>query len=277
MKRKIISAVIAVIGVFCIISGFSIKSNGSDIKSIVNSAVYVKDGAVLPENEGKTVIVAGTVVPVEDLTDPVTGMTFNTIKLNRKVEQYSESYNSENERYEWNWKAVNFKTDTCPYFTETLYAKTKLGDFQLSNELLNPIAVNLEITGYDVASVSEKGWNVFNHTSRSYLSKSHQLAGDGWFETYKNEFAPYYNNTRIYYSVVDSSKATDVTVIGVQKNGTIQKSAELDAIPTHNGILTKAQMADAIEDSNNSGAFAAWVLGAIALAIAAFLFLKKGR
>ena len=40
----------------------------------IRTAATIKDGKVIPENEGKLVVVSGTLKPAEQLQDPITGV-----------------------------------------------------------------------------------------------------------------------------------------------------------------------------------------------------------
>ena len=69
-KKSIIFIVIAII---LAIVGFS-STNTSKQTDVISKAVYVEDGKVLPENEGKIVIVPGKLEAVTPLVDEITGV-----------------------------------------------------------------------------------------------------------------------------------------------------------------------------------------------------------
>ena len=85
-KKGIIFIVIAVV---LAIAGFS-SMNTSNQTDAISKAVYVEDGKVLPENEGKIVIVPGKAEVTEPFVDTLTGVPIPHIKANRTVEIYEE-------------------------------------------------------------------------------------------------------------------------------------------------------------------------------------------
>lgn len=58
-KNKIIGIILIVIGLFCVFGAISVNSGAPETAKVISNAVYVSDGKVLPENEGKVVIVPG--------------------------------------------------------------------------------------------------------------------------------------------------------------------------------------------------------------------------
>ena len=51
----------------------------------IRTAATIKDGKVIPENEGKLVVVSGTLKPAEQLQDPITGVKLPGVTAKRTV------------------------------------------------------------------------------------------------------------------------------------------------------------------------------------------------
>ena len=61
MKKRIIGIILVIAALCTALLGVKAGGNASGNQEIIKDAVYVADGKVLPENEGKIVIVNGTV------------------------------------------------------------------------------------------------------------------------------------------------------------------------------------------------------------------------
>lgn len=86
--KKIISVILVITGIlFAALSlkaVFSIPQTDSQIRN----AITVTDGKVLSENEGKLVVVSGTLTADEPLADPLTGVKLPGVTAIRTVWTY---------------------------------------------------------------------------------------------------------------------------------------------------------------------------------------------
>ena len=164
-----------IIGVILIISGIlfaslAVKALMSTPQTYerIKAAATVKDGRVIPENEGKLVVVSGTLKPAEQLQDPITGVKLPGVTAKRTVWTYERDTNSDDETV-WDWKPENTDYSEKANFginaeilTSTMLAvPTLLGEFKVESELLNPLIRNTEFTQYDEESLKD-GWKVLS-------------------------------------------------------------------------------------------------------------------
>lgn len=243
-----------IIGIILIIGGLlfatlAIKALFSAPKAEeqIRSAVTIKDGRILPENEGKLVVVSGTLKPAEQLQDPITGVKLPGVTAKRTVWTYKQDTGSGDEKV-WDWRPentdysekANFGINAEILTSTMLAAPTLLGEFKVESELLNPLIRNTEFTQYDEQSLNA-GWNVLSggRESRYCVSKESWLpkkttgmyssAGDG--------------AQKISYGIVSPDDPLEYTIIGVQKGDTLIKSEDVDSVTTVKGIMTAEEFA----------------------------------
>ena len=243
-----------IIGVVLIIGGLlfaalAIKALFSAPKAEeqIRSAVTIKDGRILPENEGKLVVVSGTLKPAEQLQDPITGVKLPGVTAKRTVWTYERDTGSGDEQV-WDWhpentdysEKANFGINAEILTSTMLAAPTVLGEFKVESKLLNPLITNTEFTQYDEQSLNA-GWKVLSggKESRYCVSKESWLpkkttgmyssAGDG--------------AQKISYGIVSPDDPLEYTIIGVQKGDTLIKSEDVDSVTTVKGIMTAEEFA----------------------------------
>lgn len=243
-----------IIGVILIIGGLlfaalAVKALVSAPQSYekIRAAATIKDGRILPENEGKLVVVSGTLKPAEQLQDPITGVKLPGVTAKRTVWTYKQDTGSGDEKV-WDWRPentdysekANFGINAEILTSTMLAAPTVLGEFKVESELLNPLIRNTEFTQYDEESLKD-GWNVLSggRESRYCVSKENWLpkkttgmyssAGDG--------------AQKISYGIVSPDDPLEYTIIGVQKGDTLIKSEDVDSVTTVKGIMTAEEFA----------------------------------
>ena len=266
-----------IIGVILIIGGLLFASLA--VKALVSApqsyekiraAATIKDGKVIPENEGKLVVVSGTLKPAEPLQDPITGVKLPGVTAKRTVWTYERDTNSDDETV-WDWKPentdysekANFGINAEILTSTMLAAPTLLGEFKVEGKLLNPLIRNTEFTQYDEQSLNA-GWKVLSggKESRYCVSKEHWLPkkSKGMYSTTG------YGSQKISYGIVSPDDPLEYTIIGVQKGDTLIKSEDVDSVTTVKGIMTAQEFAEENKKSVRGGSIFGIVAG-ILLAI----------
>ncbi len=96
--KKIIGVILIVGGL--LFASLAIKALVSAPQSYekIKAAPTIKDGKLTPENEGKLVVVSGTLKPAEQLQDPITGVKLPGVTAKRTVWTYERDTNSDDEQ-----------------------------------------------------------------------------------------------------------------------------------------------------------------------------------
>ena len=93
--KKIIGVILIIGGIF--FASLAVKALVSSPQSYekIKAAATIKDGKVIPENEGKLVVVSGTLKPAEQLQDPITGVKLPGVTAKRTVWTYERDTNQQ--------------------------------------------------------------------------------------------------------------------------------------------------------------------------------------
>lgn len=266
-----------IIGVILIIGGLLFASLA--VKALVSApqtyekiraAATIKDGRLTPENEGKLVVVSGTLKPAEQLQDPITGVKLPGVTAKRTVWTYQQDTNSDDEQV-WDWKPestdysekANFGINAEILTTTMLAAPTLLGEFKVEGKLLNPLIRNTEFTQYDEQSLNA-GWKVLSggKESRYCVSKENWLPkkSTGTYSTTG------YGSQKISYGIISPDDPLEYTILGVQKGDTLIKSEDVDSVTTFKGLMTAEEFAEESKKEARGGSIFGIVTG-ILLAI----------
>ena len=261
-----------IIGVILIIGGLLFASLA--VKALmsapqnyekIKAAATIKDGRVIPENEGKLVVVSGTLKPAEQLQDSITGVKLPGVTAKRTVWTYERDTNSDDEQV-WDWKPeitdysekANFGINAEILTTTMLAAPTLLGEFKVESKLLNPLMRTTEFTQYDKESLNA-GWKVLSggKESRYCVSKEHWLPKKttGMYSTTG------YGSQKISYGIVSPDDPLEYTILGVQKGDTLIKSEDVDSVTTFKGIMTAEEFADESKKEARGGSIFGIITG----------------
>lgn len=261
-----------IIGVILIIGGILFASLA--VKALmaapqtyerIKAAATIKDGRVVPENEGKLVVVSGTLKPAEQLQDPITGVKLPGVTAKRTVWTYKQDTNSDDEQV-WDWRPentdysekANFGINAEILTSTMLAAPTLLGEFKVESKLLIPLIRNTEFTQYDEESLNA-GWKVLSggRESRYCVSKEHYLPKKttGMYSSTR------YGSQKISYGIVSPDDPLEYTILGVQKGDTLIKSEDVDSVTTFKGLMTAEEFADESKKEARGGSIFGIVAG----------------
>ena len=260
-----------IIGVILIIGGLLFASLA--IKALVSApqsyekikaASTIKDGKLTPENEGKLVVVSGTLKPAEQLQDPITGVKLPGVTAKRTVWTYKQDTGSGDEKV-WDWypentdysEKANFGINAEILTSTMLAAPTLLGEFKVEGKLLNPLIRNTEFTQYDEKSLNA-GWKVLSGGRES----SYCVSKENWLP--KKSTGTYsstgYGSQKISYGIVSPDDPLEYTIVGVQKGDTLIEAEDVDGVTTIKGIMTAEEFAE----ENKKGVRGGSIFGIVA-------------
>ena len=147
---KIGKIILIVLGVALLALGVKGLMDIPGQQAMLNAAVYLDEPVVLPENEGKLVIIHGKPEMTAPAYDEELGLTLNAIKAYRYDEEYKLK-SSEKLLYKYGWVSKGSKG---------IVGTASLGEFALDEKTLNGFAADSEYEDFDMAEVSAKGYVV---------------------------------------------------------------------------------------------------------------------
>ena len=262
--KKIIGVILIIGGIF--FASLAVKALVSVPQNYekIRAAATIKDGKLIPENEGKLVVVSGTLKPAEQLQDPITGVKLPGVTAKRTVWTYKQDSGSGDEKV-WDWQSentdysekANFGINAEILTSTMLAAPTLLGEFKVESKLLNPLIRNTEFKEYDEQSLNA-GWNLLSggKESRYCISKEHWLPkkSTGTYSTTG------YGSQKVSYGIVSPDDPLEYTIVGVQKEGNLVEADDIDAVTTVKGIMTAEEFAE----ENKKGVRGGSIFGIIA-------------
>ena len=262
--KKIIGVILIIGGIFFALLAVKALVSAPQSYEKIRAAATIEDGKVTPENEGKLVVVSGTLKPAEQLQDPITGVKLPGVTAKRTVWTYKQDTGSGDEKV-WDWhpentdysEKANFGINAEILASTILAAPTLLGEFNVESQLLNPLIRNTEFTQYDKESLNA-GWKVLSggKESRYCVSKENWLPkkSTGMYSTTG------YGSQKISYGIVSPDDPLEYTIVGVQKGDTLIKSEDVDSVTTVKGIMTAEEFAE----ENKKGVRGGSIFGIIA-------------
>lgn len=283
-KKSIIFIALAVI-----LGGVGFFSmNTSKQTDAISKAVYVQDGKVLPENEGKIVIVPGKVEAVNPLIDTLTGATIPHIKAIRTVEIYEERMETNEENnstyYVLDWKATTHsginKFDEI--HSTNLIANCKVGEFVIDGQIINNIATSKKLNNIDKQGLASKGYREYYEHKKdiTYVSKLDYMPLGGERKTsktgYKHSYYSDYEGAHRVRYTVPSEESLEYTFIGKQQNGKIMYDKNLGMQAAFSGLQNPTELAQRVKSGGMIGAYVAWGISAFFILLA-FVSGKKKK
>ena len=280
MAKKIVGIILIVCALFAAFLGIKAAGNASGNQEIIKGAVYVADGKVLPENEGKVVIVNGTLDAPLPFIDEQTGIELNSIVAYRRVEKARVKLGSDGKKDTWSWDSTISENDLGG--SKKLVAPgVTLGEFEVAEILMQPVPTFGELDEFYIGEDYDVEWYIFEDDGMDYLYQLEYMPledGTVYYDSFlddnltskqKNE-----GTLRVRYDVVEDGTSMDYTIIGLQKNGKLEEVEELDLIAAVSGHLTPEEMLGYAESSNTTALIAAAVI-ALAFAIPGVIMLVK--
>ena len=174
-KGKIILTFIVIY--FTIFAFININKEKDMNKEILGKVVYVTDGVVNPENEGKIVLVSGK-IGYDNLVGLLELENFSSIKVSRKVEDYVKQYDEDNDEYDYKWKEREkpLENNDGDYLksivSEERVSKVKIGDFELDEKGLSLIPTDKYYSKQEkVGDLITKGIYYSTSEGRMWMSR----------------------------------------------------------------------------------------------------------
>lgn len=201
-KIKIVIYIIVVIfSVFLIAK--AIKQESGANPEVLDKVVILNEAKVLPENEGKLVLVSGKLKASEVFKDNTFGIELDTFKVNKIVEMYQYKAGTDEVGYEWNEKDEKksivsgsggiYRNPKKSMSSIKKCDKAYLGEFTVSEKLTQRINDNEKVELPEIEGFKRKG---------EYLTNS--------------KWGPSVGDIRIKMSYVNLEKLGDISILAKQ-------------------------------------------------------------
>ena len=249
MLKKIIGIVLIVIGLFTAFLGVKAMNQAPEAVEKLESAIYVEDAKVYPENEGKVVIVPGKINVISNAIDKEAGLELPTIKATRQKWR-AVGVKSDGVGYDWSWSVDGA--------AETICGEVTVGEFKLYEGMLNGLPVSTEYDDFSSAQLKNAGlmdYYGYIVTDGVYINDT-----DGGYSKYKED---YEGAVRYKYRIMPMDGEVEYTFVGIQKDGVLIRDDSLGMIASTEGILNHEEILAKNESNNNGGYIFSFVTAAL--------------
>ena len=221
---------------------------------LIKSAVVITDGKVLPENEGKLVLVSGNVTADGSIVrDPVFDVTVQSPYLERIVEVFQWEEDSDGDSYmEWSRKISYSSTSnprSKPFDDMSFYSTAKVGEFELSPEHLDKLS-EIAVDVKDLEPSYDANIDTFNtyYYYSTDPSSAFSLIGDAI----------------ITFRMIDPAHLGRITVLAKQEGGRLTDyNAAENKYPINylfHGVLSFDEVLAQVESDNKMGKIVSIIL-----------------
>ncbi len=278
---KIGKIILIVLGVALIALGVKGLMDIPGQQAALDAAVYLDEPVVLPENEGKLVIIHGVPEMTAPAFDEEFGLTINTIKAYRYAEEY-KLVSSEKLLYKYKWVSRGSKG---------IVGKASLGGFALDEKTLSAFPADSEYADFDAAELSANGYVMGRgKTAEGALTDRWWVivGGKYYYDAFEysgnldiphitremdQEIANEREGAMAYaYKVYTGAGDQEVTVAGIQQGNRLVADEVIGPM-VRTGIQTKDQLLSSNKGGIIGGAAVFMALGAVLV----FLGIRKQK
>ena len=262
------------------VGGFLIKSGAPEIRNTLENAAYVSDGKVLPENEGKIVIVPGTLDPHLPFVDKDTGITVNSIVAWRHVQKLRVGEDKEEKTKYWVWE-YEYSPSAFGGDKKLVSPNVTLGEFSVAEGFIKTLSANRKRTEYTEKELNQMGWKVHMDGSTYYLYQGDSMPkAEEDVERYnlpRDSYAykEYVDTLRVSYE--EREGELDYTIVGLQQNGQLVEAPELGLQFVCAGHLSPEALVELADSNSKSSSLMSFGFAVALLAAGIFVLVKKEK
>lgn len=268
--KNIGKIILLVLGVALIALGIKNFVDLPGQNATLEAAVYLDEPVVLPENEGKMVIIHGKPEMTAPAYDEELGLTLDTIKAYRYAEEYKLT-SGEQLEYKYGWVAKGQKS---------IVGKASLGEFALDEKTLIGLSAGSEYEDFNMEEISAKGYEVSKGktTEGAWTDRWWVIVGGTYYydafeysgnldiphltREMNKEIADEREGAKAYAYKVYTGTDAGVTVAGIQQGSSLVAHEKLGAI-VKDGVQTKDQLRSSNKNGVIGGAVVFMLIGAM--------------
>lgn len=280
-KAKLIGRIVLVaLGAFIVWLSVRGLMDAPLYKEVLGSAVYLEEPVVLPENEGKMVIICGKPEMIAPAYDEELGVTLNSIKAYRYDQEYRQKERKDN-RAVYDWVSRGQKE---------VLGEAALGEFTLDDVTLRAFPADRDYEDFDPAEISANGYGLSRGKTAegAMTDRWYVIVGGPQGEAYyyspfeyaldlddprfvrelDEQIAKERDGTMAYaYKVYTGSVSEEVTIAGIQRGNMLAAHEELHGV-VHQGVVTQEELAKSSAGSLMGGSMAGMAFGLVLVFLA---------
>ncbi|MBE5815531.1 MAG: hypothetical protein E7320_10070 [Clostridiales bacterium] len=268
---KIGKIILIVLGVALIALGVKGLMDIPGQKAMLEAAVYLNEPVVLPENEGKLVIIHGKPEMTAPAYDEELGLTLDTIKAYRYAEEYKQT-SAEQLEYKYAWVSKGQKS---------IMGKASVGEFALDEKTLVGLPADSEYDGFDTAELAANDYVLGRGKTKEGAPTERWwviVGGKYYYDAFEysgkldiphltremnKEIALEREGAKAYaYKVYTGAGEQEMTIAGIQQGNLLVADDTLGPI-MKDGVLSKEQVLSANQGGIMGGSVVFMLIGAV--------------
>ena len=268
--KNIGKIILLVLGVALIALGIKNFADIPGQSDVLETAVWLDEAVILPENEGKMVIIHGKPEMNAPAYDKELGLTLDTIKAYRYAEEYKLT-SSEQLQYKYGWVSKGQKS---------IVGKASLGEFALDEKTLIGLPADSEYEDFNMEEISVKGYEVSKGKTNegAWTDRWWVIVGGKYYydafeysgnldiphvtREMNKEIADEREGAKAYAYKVYTGEDAVLTVAGIQQGSALVAHEKLGAI-VKEGVQTKEQLLSSNKNGVIGGAVVFMLIGAV--------------
>lgn len=268
---KIGKIILIVLGVALIALGVKGLMDIPGQKAMLEAAVYLNEPVVLPENEGKLVIIHGKPEMTAPAYDEELGLTLDTIKAYRYAEEYKQT-SGEQLEYKYAWVSKGQKS---------IMGKASVGEFALDEKTLVGLSADSEYEDFNMEELSANDYVLGRGKTKEGAPTERWwviVGGKYYYDTFEysgkldiphltremnKEIALEREGAKAYaYKVYTGAGEQEMTIAGIQQGNLLVADDTLGPI-VKDGVLSKEQVLSANQGGIMGGSVVFMLIGAV--------------
>lgn len=268
---KIGKIILIVLGVALLALGVKDLLDIPGQKALLENAVYLEAPVVLPENEGKLVIIHGKPEMTAPAYDEELGLTLDTIKAYRYAKEY-KLISSEQLLYKYGWVSKGQKS---------IVGKASVGEFVLDEKTLIGFPADSEYDGFDTAELSANDYVLGRGKTKEGAPTERWwviVGGKYYYDTFEysgntdiphitremdKEIALEREGAKAYaYKIYTGAEGQEMTIAGIQQGNLLVADDTLGPI-VKDGVLSKEQILSANQGGIMGGSIVFMLFGVV--------------
>lgn len=285
MKKRIIGIILVIAALGTVLLGFKAGGAAPENKKIIESATVVSDGKVLPENEGKVVIVTAALDAHLPFVDEETGIPLNSIVAFRHVEKLAiDTGDDEDPNDRWRWDYASLEEDYGG--SKKIYAPgITFGAFQVSDDLMQAVNAREPLKDYSYVNLDSLGLDdtldegiVYLYDDDYRMPLEEEIVPEvDLFGKADYTYRDMKGTCRVHYSVIPADADLRYTVIALQENGVLEDYEDLKMTDVIAGHLTVEELLAYADSSASSAKTAAFIFAAVLAGIGVLMIVRAGK
>ena len=286
MKKRAIGIILVIAALGTVLLGIKAGGAAPENKKIIEGAVEIRDGKVLPENEGKVVIVTDILKAPLPFVDEQTGIPLNSVVAYRQVEKLViEEGKMEEDKKDpdtWKWEFAALEK----YYggsRKLIAPDITFGEFQISDTLLQAVNAYEKLSDYSYVDLSALGFDDFKEDNTIYLYGGEHMPKNEEEVRKTNllglpdyDYMELIDTLRVSYKVI-AEDSLSYTIIGLQKNGVLEDMEALKMTDVFSGHLTVEELLEYADSSASSAKVAAFIIAAVLAGIGGLMIVRSGK